>query len=67
VALAAAAALTGMRDSVRPLFAPDGAMTRLAETLVQASITVYGVVSIAIWALGLWLAARRTSHGGDIF
>jgi hypothetical protein len=60
VALAAAAALTGARDSVRSLFASDGVMTRLAETLVQASVTAYGVVSIAVWALGLWLVARRS-------
>ena len=63
VALAAAAALTGARDSVRPLFAPDGVMTRLAEALVQVSVTAYGVVSIAVWALGLWLAARRPGNG----
>jgi hypothetical protein len=69
VALAAAAALTATRDSVRQLFAPDGVMTRLAETLVQASLTAYGVVSIAVWALGLWLAARRAGQGlaRDIF
>ena len=44
-------------------------MTRLAETLVQASLTAYGVVSIAVWALGLWLAARRAGQGlaRDIF
>ena len=63
VALAAAAALTGARDGVRRLFAPDGVKTRLAETMVQASVTVYGVVSIAVWALGLWLAARRAGDG----
>jgi hypothetical protein len=63
VAFAAAAALSGTRDSARQLFAQDGVITRLAETLVQASVTVYGVVSIAVWALGLWLAARRGGHG----
>jgi hypothetical protein len=63
VALAAAAALTGARDSVRYLFSPDGVMTRAAEALLQIGLTIYGVLSIAVCALGLWLAARRAGHG----
>ena len=42
---------------------------RLVDILATAALTVYAVGSVAVWALSLWLVARRSGAGvtRDIF
>jgi hypothetical protein len=57
-ALVSVAALTDLREGARHVLAPDGAVARAIEALVQTGLNAYAVVSVAMWTIVLCVTAR---------